>query len=226
LNYRKLEYYISKPRLNRYFVAVGNSKLKAQKLYVINLRVAQAFYPVFNLFEIFLRNIVNYQLSSFFSNTDWILTEKNGFMNDPSLKTSQYFLRKSVLKAENSLRQRGSAITSGRIIAEQSLSFWTSLFEANHYRLIRGEVIRCFSSKPKRVNRKVLSQKLNRIREFRNRIYHNEPVCFKGNSIDFKKAVIIKKEMYELLEWIDADLIEYVNHINEIEDSINMKNQL
>jgi len=226
LEYQKLEYYLSKPRFDRFLIATGNSKTKAQKLYRINLRVAQSFYPVLNLFEIFFRNIMNYQVSSHFTNPNWIITQKNGFMNDPSLHSSRFFLKKSVSKAERGILRKGRIVTSGKIIAEQSFGFWTSLFDTHHYRLIGGVVIHCFPNKPRNVNRNIISQKLNRIREFRNRIYHNEPICFNGNRIDFTEATNIKQEIYELLNWIDTDLTEYVEYFNGIDTKINMINNL
>jgi len=76
------------------------------------------------------------------------------------------------------------------------------------------------------VNRNILNQNLNTIREFRNRVYHNEPICFKGNSIDFTEAKTIKNEIYELLKWIDADLIDYVEYFNGIDMKISMANNL
>ena len=106
MEYQKLEYYLSQPRLNRFLIATGNSKSKAQKLYRINLRVAQSFYPVLNLFEIFFRNVVNYQVSSYFANPNWIVTEKNGFMNDPSLSPSRFFLKNSRHAPPSKLRLR------------------------------------------------------------------------------------------------------------------------
>ncbi len=200
MEFRKLEYYLSQPRLNRFLIATANSKSKAQKLYRINLRVAQSFYPILNLFEIFFRNIVNYHVSSHFANPSWILTEKTGFMSDPSLSSSRFFLKNSVNKAEQTIRRKGGTVTPGKVIAEQSLGYWTSLFEAHHYRLIGGVVIHCFPHKPAHINRNLLNQKLNNIREFRNRIYHNEPICFNGNTVDFTEAIIIEREIYELLE--------------------------
>ena len=226
MEYSKLEYFVSQPRLNRFLIATAGSKSKAQKLYRINLRVSQSFYPVFNLFEIFLRNIVNYQISSHFANPNWIMTEKNGFMNDPSLAASKYFLKKSVQKAENIIHRKGGTITAGKVIAEQSFGFWTSLFDTHHYRLIGGVIIHCFPNKPANINRSLLNQKLNRIREFRNRVYHNEPICFNDTNIDFSNAILIKQEMYELLEWIDLDLTEYVDYFNGIDKKINAINNL
>lgn len=226
MEYSKLEYYLSKPRLDRFLIATGNSKTKAQKLYRINLRVAQSFYPILNLFEIFFRNIVYYQVSSHFTNPNWIIAEKTGFMNRRSLRPSRFYLKNSVLKAERKILRKGRIVTPGKVIAEQSFGFWTSLFDTHHYRLIGGVVIHCFPNKPTNVNRNVLSLKLNRIREFRNRVYHNEPICFNGNSVDFSKARNIKQEIYELLEWIDADLSDYVEYFNAIDAKINMINNL
>jgi hypothetical protein len=72
LEYFKLEKFLSQPRLNKFLTATGNSKTKAQKLYRINLRVAQSFYPILNLFEIFLRNTMNQQIASHFVDSNCI----------------------------------------------------------------------------------------------------------------------------------------------------------
>lgn len=226
MEYQKLEYYLSQPRLDRFLIATGNSKSKAQKLYKINLRVSQSFYPILNLFEIFFRNIANYQVSSHFANPNWIIAEKNGFMSNPSLSASRFFLKNSVSKAEKAIRRKGGIITSGKIVAEQSFGFWTSLFDTHHYRLIGGVVIHCFPNKSPHVNRNILNQKLNKIREFRNRVYHNEPICFNGNTIDFTEAITIRNEIYELLEWIDSDLTNYVDYFDGINTKINMIDNL
>ncbi|WP_299157039.1 hypothetical protein [uncultured Christiangramia sp.] len=226
MEYSKLEYYVSQPRLDRFLQATGNSKSKAQKLYRINLRTSQAFYPILNLFEIVLRNIINYQISGYFANPNWIITEKNGFMDDNSLRRSRFYLKNSIQKAERTIRRMGGTVTAGKVIAEQSLGFWTSLFDPHHYRLIGGVVIHCFPNKPAQVNRSILNQKLNNIREFRNRVYHNEPICFNGNNIDFREAISIKEEIYELFEWIEPDLVDYVEYFNGIEAKINSANGL
>lgn len=217
---------MSSQRLNRFLVATGSSKIKAKKLYRINLRVAQAFYPILNLFEIFLRNSINYQLSAYFINPDWIISERNGFMSNRSLQTSKFFLKNSVVKAERTIRKKGGTITSGKIIAEQSFGFWTSLFETHHYRLIGGTVIHCFPNKPSHVNRNILNQKLNRVREFRNRIYHNEPICFNNQNVDFTQALNIKLEIFELLEWINEDLTDYVKYFDNVDAKARMLNNL
>lgn len=100
MKYSKLEYYASKPRLDRFLIACNNSKSRAQNLYRINLRVSQSFYPVLNLFEVFIRNTMNYRISGYFSDPNWIINQKSGFMNDSSLRKSGFYLKNRVKKAE------------------------------------------------------------------------------------------------------------------------------
>ena len=220
MEYSKLEYYLSKPRLERFLKATMNSQAKAKKLYVVNLKVSQAFYPVLNLFEIFLRNTIDHHISNHFQDPNWIMSEKTGFMSDPTLAPSKYFLKKSVQKAENSIKRKGNAVTPGKLIAEQSLGFWTSIFETHHYRLIKGAPIQGFPNKPEKANRNLINKKLNKIRQFRNRIYHNEPICFNNFNIDFSKAQDIKNDVYDILNWIDIDLANYVEYFDDIQSRI------
>jgi hypothetical protein len=76
MNYSQLEKYASIPRMSRFLAATG-SKSGAMHLYRVNLGVSQAFYPILNLTEIFLRNSLYACIESYFSNPDWIITEKN-----------------------------------------------------------------------------------------------------------------------------------------------------
>lgn len=220
MKYNDLQKLISQPRLDRYFTACGKSKSKAMKLYDVNLRLAESYYPVLNLFEIILRNEIHYKLSSFFSNPDWIIVEKTGFMNDKTLKRSKYFLKNQVVKIENKLRKTGKVVTAGKIIAEQSLGFWTSLFEPHHYKLLKGIIIKCFPNKPSLINRSALQIRLQKIRNFRNRVYHNEPICFNGNTVDFNQAESIKKDIFDLLSWSNTTAKAYVEVYDNIDSQI------
>ncbi|MCW3102902.1 MAG: hypothetical protein JWO09_1342 [Bacteroidetes bacterium] len=216
MDYAKLEQFVSKPRLDRYLISCANSQEGATKLYSANVMVSQAFYPIMNLLETFLRNSINDKLAVHFSDTAWIITQKNGFMNNASLGP-EFWLKKQVLKAEANVR---GTITPGKIVSEQTFGFWTSLFEPRHYRLIRGHVMSCFPNKPATIDRVDIAKKLKDIREFRNRIYHNEAICFNNITIDFTSARSIKTEIYNLLDWMDADLRPYVDTFDSIDAKI------
>jgi len=220
MKYHTLEKYASVQRMNRFLIATG-SKSGAMSLYRANLLVSQAFYPVLNLVEIFLRNSLYACIERYFSNSNWIITEKNGFMNDLTLAESGYYLKNSVIKAENKMLKRGIIASAEKILAEQSFSFWVSLFEPRHYKLIGGSIIHSFPNKPSHVNRKAILLLLTKIRDFRNRIYHNEPVCFNGYSVTFSHASQIRSDLLNMLEWMNLDIKKYVQCFDTIEKQIN-----
>jgi len=135
-------------------------------------------------------------------------------------------LRKSIYLAEAKIQRRGDKITSGKIIAEQSLGFWISLFYKNHYRLLKGVIIKCFPFKESEVNRNDIFQSLDRIRKFRNRVYHNEPICFVNKSISFRYSKLIKFEIYKVIAWMNHDLVLYLKNFDDIDHYIKVGEDL
>jgi len=180
LKYEKLEQYVSEPRLGKYLNACDNSKTQAKKLYSANLRICQSFYPILNLFEIFVRNSVNVALTNHFNDSNWIITEKAGFMSDSSLTQSRFYLKRCVEKA---IRNNGANSSAGKIISDQTFGFWSALFLPHHYQLLQGSVIDSFPNKSANVNRGVIHNNLKKINIFRNRVYANPAIHFRYSSL-------------------------------------------
>ncbi|MHB1278530.1 MAG: Abi family protein [Bacteroidia bacterium] len=213
--------YLSRPRYNRYLVATANSHVRAKKLYNANIRLAQAFHPILSQFEVVLRNSLNIILSAHFADADWIINQKTGFMRDPSLRRSHFFLKSCVLKAEGKLTRRSIPITGGKIISDQTFGFWIAFFLPHHYSLVGGQPIHAFAHKPSTENRASIYDKLDDIKKFRNRVNHCEPLCFAGGSIDCATAIEIRNKLYELLEWIDPDMVPFFESIDNIRNKID-----
>ncbi len=213
--------YLSRPRHNRYLTATGNSKNRARRLYNANIRLAQAMHPILTQFEVVLRNSLNSQLSSYFVDTDWIINQKNGFMRNGSLSHSHFFLRSSVSKSERKLRRRGIPITSGKIISDQTFGFWIALFLGHHYSLIGGQPIHIFVNKPAIEDRASLYSKLDDIRNFRNRVNHCEPLCFNGNNIDCTQTLEIRTKLYDLIRWIEPELVPFFESVDNVQNKVN-----
>jgi len=216
MKFQKIRQYFSAPRINRYLQATGNSQTRANKLYKANLKILQSFHPIIGIMEVVLRNRINDVLSAHFTDPDWIINQKNGFMIHASLRftykktgavRTNSYLKSEVEKAERRLRKAGLVITSGKIIAEQTLGFWTDLFELHHYRLLLGRPNQIFHSLPSGHGRKEICDELNKIRVFRNRVNHNEPICFNGSVIDLTKAKNVYQSICNILNWIDTDLL-------------------
>lgn len=213
--------YLSRPRYNRYLNATDNDKNRAKRLYNANIRLAQATHPILTQFEVVLRNSLNLQLSSHFIDTDWIINQKNGFMKNNSLRQSNFFLRRSIQKTEDKLTRKRIPITSGKIISDQTFGFWIALFLPHHYALIAGQPIHIFVNKPTTEDRASIYSKLKDIRNFRNRVSHCEPLCFNGSNIDCSEVLNIRTKLYQLMEWIEPELIPFFESIDNIQGKID-----
>jgi hypothetical protein len=208
--------HFSKPRYNRYLSATGNNIERAQKLYHANIRLAQTFHPILSQFEVVLRNNLNLILSNYFADPNWIINQKTGFMRDTTLRNSKFFLRTSVQNSEAKLARRSLPITSGKIISDQTFGFWLAFFLSHHYSLVGGQPIHIFANKPNTENRASIYSKLDDIKNFRNRVNHCEPLCFNGPHIDCSLALDIRSKLYNLLSWIDPQLIPFFESIDNI----------
>jgi len=226
MDYSKLEKSLSKPRLNRYLTTCKYSKKSAIKLYILNLKLSQSFYPLLNLFETIIRNSIHEELKSHFQDHDWIQTQKRQFMSNRSISFTKFYLKKCVESAENKIKKNGRSITTSRIISEQTFGFWTSLFDNHHYKLIGGCVIKVFPNKPKHINRTEIAKELGIIRDFRNRVYHNEPICFNLTKVDLSNVQLIKSKILMLIEWINPDLISVFNKFSEVDYHIEKCEQI
>jgi hypothetical protein len=230
MRFEQIRLYISTPRIGRYLQATGNNKPKAARLYKANLNISKAFLPVIAVLEVTLRNRVNTILAAHFSDPDWILNQKNGFMIDPSLthidkrtgrNSINRYLKSEVEKAEKRILKSGSVVTSGKIISEQTFGFWTDLYEVHHYKILLGRPIQIFSNLPPGHGRKEVNEGLTKIRRFRNRLYHNEPICFSGISKDFQHAEEVHNLIVNILAWIDIDLAKWIKDIDEVKKQID-----
>lgn len=230
MNFQKFESLISQPRISRYLAAASNNQYKAQELYLANLKVAQTFHPLLSLTEIILRNRINVVFTSYFNNSNWILSEVNGFMSHASLtkydrntraQVPDQWLKQEVIKAQRKLRSSNTLVTYGKVIAEQQFGFWTELFEIKYYRLLQGKPIQIFSSLPVNYGRSEVARDLNGLRKFRNRINHNEHICLNDqNKLDFTMAKDVYSTIKNILKWIDPDLIDLISEIDEVISSI------
>lgn len=214
--------YLSAQRFNRYLFAAGNQEVRARKLYAANLKLAQAFHPVLSQFEVVLRNTINGVLTNYFSDPEWIYNQRLGFMNDPSLASSKYFLRESVHKTVLRLMRQNLPVTAGKIITDQMFGFWSAFYISHHYSLIGGQSIYVFIHKPASEGRSNLLRKLEEIKSFRNRMNHCEPLCFKGRDIDCTKATAIHSQLYDLIKWMDPNLIPYFRSIDKVPSAFDL----
>lgn len=96
--------------------------------------------------------------------------------------------------------------TPSKIVAELTLGFWVSLLNSEYERTLWQALRRAFPYMPRQERkRRNVSAPLNLFRHFRNRIFHNESICWNLNRVEEIHAEILK-----VIGWMNRDLPEWV----------------
>ncbi len=143
-------------------------------------------------------------------------------------KRTNDFLKKSVTKI---IGKANGNVSQGKIIADLNLGFWTELFELRPYKILQGSPIQIFSNLPTGSNRSSINQKLIQIRNFRNRVYHNEPIIFdkdqSGTTIfSLRNAELAYQDLKEIFKWLGIDFVGWTRKINNVDFEIERANTI
>lgn len=172
MKYKEFENAFSAARLNKYLIACNGNKDKALQLYRLNIKLCQKLYGVLNVFEIVLRNAIHEHYKCFFSDSNWIRTQlSNAGMLSMAPK------RNEVLSIIRKLINTGK-YTPDRVVSSLSFGFWTHLFTKHPFSKGGKTILKIFPNKTKPLGQRAVFNELMRIKEFRNRIAHHEPICF------------------------------------------------
>lgn len=184
----------SDKRMERYFALYPNDEQRAVTHYRCNLQLSEAMYVSLSVFEVTLRNALCRELVKMTGREDWYAV----FPNTPGLSN----LNRYITQAAKQISGRHEQITPSKIIAELTLGFWVSLLNSEYERILWKDLRRAFPFMPKtKRQRKYVSAPLNRFRAFRNRVFHNESICWNINHVRG-----IHSEMVEVLGWMNRDV--------------------
>jgi len=212
---KALERIFSTERLQPYLKRHNDNYSFAIDHYRANILISESFYPLISILEIGLRNGVNNQLITKFSGSEW-------FENKDFIKIASSFQIETISKARNSILQEKKEITPGRIIAELSFGFWTSLFDARYEMTLWKNLRLVFPACPKVIRqRKTISSKLNGIRKLRNRIFHHEAISW-----DVSAIKSYRNEISEGIQWLDRDLLKWSESLFRIDDVIENETEI
>jgi hypothetical protein len=161
-----VERLLSKERFLTYVTHAGGDREKAFRLYVHNLRLSSSLFETIGGLEIAFRNSVHLTLTQAFRSDNW-------FDNVPF--TWLPHERGAIQKAKELIRSRKKQVLPGRIIAELTFGFWCGITGRAYRDLLWiPHLHKAFPFK--RLGHKEAHNRLNEIRELRNRIAHHECV--------------------------------------------------
>jgi len=233
----KITNYISVSRLQKY-KDISTSEKQTLKLYQANLRLSQAFYPMLSIMEVVLRNAIDMEFKHFFNDNNWLRNQRNGFMSHPSLTYQHWrtkkiitnsFLKEEVNKSIKSIHKKQQAVSHNKIISDLKFGFWLAIFDMTHFTILNGAPLRIFYQLPAGTNRQTINDTLTRIRDFRNRIYHNEPIIF-GKDVnvitvyDLSNAQKVYADIKQVFIWLNLDYAAWSKRIDNIEFELKRAN--
>ena len=209
MNFKTLERILSKERLNSYLAKHSNDQNKAIQHYKSNIKISEAFYSPIAILEVGLRNNIDSQLQKKYSTKEW-------FDHPEFIKIISSFQLDRIQEARTNILREKKIITSGKIIAELSFGFWTSLFDQKFEKTLWKQLRFAFPRCPKNIRqRRTISKKLNGIRKLRNRIFHHEPISW---NMDALKSY--RDEIYEGIDWLNSDLTLFFKDIFKLDKTL------
>ncbi len=195
--------------MDRYFALYPHDEQRAINHYRCNLQLSEAMYVTLSVFEVTLRNALCRELIQMTGREDWYVI----LPNTPGLSN----LNRYITQAAKQISGRREQITPSKIVAELTLGFWVSLFNSEYERILWKDLRRTFPYMPKnKRQRKNVSAPLNRFRAFRNRVFHNESICW-----NISRVRDIHAEMKEVLGWMNRDVPEWLSQYDRFQSVVS-----
>ena len=161
---------------------ISNSRLESYSNfseYIENLKFSKSLYLPLSILEISLKN----SLDNHFINK----INKNWLFNKSFIKPQlQYKIDNAIkiLKQNNKLYSKNKTLTHNNLMSELSFGFWIMLLKKPYSQYLRFEDLKIIfpnlpKTKDKKINRHFIFTKLNKIRFFRNKVFHHGKIINK-----------------------------------------------
>ncbi len=219
MDFTKFSTLFSPARISRYSAATQHDCNKTIMLYEENLKIGQAFMPLLSVLEVVLRNKLYEEISLFSKDKYWIIDPNHVFRKS-------WYLSKEVTKQENDCKTKlDKNKFCNHIVSSVTFGFWVEFFTKYTFKLLRGRPIKIFRRLPAGYNSARIHKRLNEIREFRNRLYHNEPIIFNARIVDFGGCEKIHDDILEILKLLDTDLLNFIKPLDNVSSYIALAKQ-
>lgn len=181
---------LTRSRLTKYLCATNFDLHKALHLYVLNAKVSASVMTDLHYIEVALRNKFDSELS--------ILYGREWYKDAQFLEIIDGRCQHILQKAQRDARKhypKHHPLPPGKVIAELTFGFWHSLTDSKlEHKLWTPCLYKAFSPR-KAPKRSSCNQKLEKLRQLRNRVAHHEPI-FHLDLLDAHARII---EVGELL---------------------------
>lgn len=228
-DYNRLEQVISDSRLSTYRQQFHtNNPRIITSSYIWNTKLSENFYFLLQNLEVGLRNSIYNAFTLHFPSTDFFHIHETDISKSyvERREYHSYACWRMIGKLKNNFTKQGLVPSDGKIIAELNFGFWTKLLNERHYRSKMWQTIlpTAFPNYPfshsLNNDRKTIALKIDTVRNFRNRIFHYEPI--------FNHAHLhrIHHDIIEVLGWLSPELQKLSLAFDEFNDILYSKKKI
>jgi len=195
---------LSEARFASYLAECGGDTAAAWRLYMWNIGISAAFYPLLHFVEITLRNSLHHELGIQFGRPDWW-----------SVAPLNEHGERLVKQAQEKVPSPGSPQYADDLVTELTFGFWVSLVSRTYDRVLWVPALhRAFPHY--RGRRDALHAELKEVLWLRNRVMHYEPIHRRDLKADH--AMI-----YRLFDHMSSGLTVAVRQIDQVPDVLRLR---
>lgn len=156
--------------------------------------------------EVCLRNTVSARLLVLYGPTWW----------DDAAFLTQITNGKRIVKTARDKLKRKGPVTAGGMTAELNFGFWAKMLLPRHESVFWADLYNSFPDLPSRVTYTDLYQRCENITEFRNRVFHHEPILERNISQEYSQIM-------ELIHWISPDKAKWIKQYSRVMTVLRQK---
>lgn len=191
---KALEKTLSIERMEPYLLLAKDDKRLALKLYEWNTALSESFYGLLQGLEVALRNAMHSSLASDCGREDWYEVYP---LNDTHKDT--------IRKAKARILGDKKMLVPCKVVAELTFGFWVVLTSPPYAQTIWDKTLH--KAFVRKLGRKTIHKRLDKIRKLRNRVAHHESVLDRNLKDDFSLIV-------ETVHWICPVTAEWLRANN------------
>lgn len=189
-----LEQSLSGDRLNSYVLMANGNINDAIRLHEQNTERSEALYGVIQGLEISLRNAMHGALQAGVGFADWY---EHVQLKEPESEALQF--------AKETVVRRRKPLSASRIVAQLNFGFWVRLTSGDYEKALWvPHLYKIFPTKTKRTK---LCNRLNKIKDLRNKIAHHERIIDRDLGRDYEQIL-------EAIAWVCPLTSAWVNGSN------------
>lgn len=167
------------------------------RLLHLSLDLYATFYPKYYLVETLLKNRL-FQLFKEKLGSTWFTMQMNSSDEHNLIKQEAEFILQR--------KPKGFLLNEKGFLIEVGLALWVEFFSREFYKNAKGLPIHIFPQLPPNIKRKDLYQKLNEVKDLRNKLFHHRllPITEPEQLKYLDELVESNNTIMNLLKWLDA----------------------